>query len=79
MTRTTLGKPSNPALDVTWTAPASGATPTGYEAQYRKKAADGEDPAQWTAYSGTLGATTTSLNLPDLEAGATYEVQVLAH
>ncbi|MYE07093.1 MAG: hypothetical protein F4Y04_07745, partial [Chloroflexi bacterium] len=78
VTRTTFGKPTNPALDVTWTAPASGATPTGYEAQYRKKAADGEDPAQWTAYSGTLGATTTSLNLPDLEAGATYEVQVRA-
>ncbi|MDE2868042.1 MAG: fibronectin type III domain-containing protein, partial [Chloroflexota bacterium] len=76
VTRTSFSKPTNPALDVTWTAPASGATPTGYEAQYRKKAADGEDPAGWTAYSGTLGASATSLNLPDLEAGATYEVQV---
>ena len=78
VTRTTFNKLANPALDVTWTAPASGAAPTGYEAQYRKKAAEGDDPAQWTAYSGTLGATATSLDLPDLEAGATYEVQVLA-
>ena len=53
-------------------------TPTGYEAQYRKKAADGQDPADWTAYSGTLGSTATTLNLPDLDAGATYEVQVRA-
>ena len=78
VTRTTFSKPTNPALDVTWTAPASGATPTGYEAQYRKQAAEGEDPAEWTAYGGTLGATATSLKLKDLEAGATYEVQVRA-
>ncbi|MCY3939010.1 MAG: fibronectin type III domain-containing protein, partial [Chloroflexi bacterium] len=78
VTRTTFSEPSDPALDVTWTAPAGGVTPTGYEAQYRKKAADGADPAEWTAYSGTLGATATTLNLPDLDAGATYEVQVRA-
>ena len=78
VTRKTFSEPTNPALTVTWTAPASGATPTGYEAQYRKKAAEGEDPAEWTAYSGTLGATATSLTLSNLEAGATYEVQVLA-
>ena len=78
LSRTTFSEPSDPALDVTWTAPASGATPTGYAAQYRKKAAGGEDPADWTAYSGTLGATATSLTLSNLEAGATYEVQVRA-
>ncbi len=78
VSRTEFSEPTDPALDVTWTAPASGATPTGYAAQYRKKAAEGEDPAEWTAYSGTLGATATSLTLSDLEAGATYEVQVQA-
>ena len=41
VTRKTFSEPSNPALNVTWTAPASGATPTGYEAQYRKQAAPG--------------------------------------
>ena len=39
--RTKFSAPTNPALDVTWTAPASGVPPTGYEAQYRKKAAQG--------------------------------------
>ncbi|MDE2767105.1 MAG: fibronectin type III domain-containing protein, partial [Chloroflexota bacterium] len=75
VSRKTFSEPTNPALEVTWTAPTSGATPTGYEAQYRKQA---EDPAAWTPYSGALGATATSLTLSDLEAGATYEVQVLA-
>ena len=79
MTRKEFSGPSNPALDVTWTAPdTDGQTITGYKAQYRKKAAEGADPAAWTAYSGTLGATATSLTLSDLEAGATYEAQVLA-
>ena len=78
----------NPALDVTWTAAdANGTTITGYEAQYRVKVADGETENAWTLYKyddpnnpGTkislLSATATSLNLADLEAGATYEVQV---
>ena len=79
VTRTEFSQQSSPALDVTWTAPsASGGTITGYKAQYRKKAAAGEDPAAWTAYTGTLGATATTLNLPNLEAGATYEAQVRA-
>ena len=78
LSRTTFSEPSNPALDVTWTAPASGATLTGYEAEYRKKAADGENPAEWTAYSGTLSADTLTFNIEDLEAGATYEAQVRA-
>ena len=79
VTRTTFSEQSNPALDVTWTAAAAnGFTITGYEAQYRKKAADGQTPAAWTAYSGTLSATATTLNLANLEAGATYEVQVRA-
>ena len=77
VTRTEFTEQSNPALDVTWTAPSNpGDTISGYEAQYRKKAAQGEDPVAWTAYSGTLSAATTSLTLPDLEAGATYEVQL---
>ena len=78
LTRTTFSEPSNPALDVTWTAATAngGATVIGHQAQFRKKAAQGEDPADWTAYTGALSATATSLNLVDLEAGATYEVQV---
>ena len=87
VTRTRFSAPSNPALDATWTASANGLTITGYNAQYRKKAAEGETPAAWTDYTVTdandqpttaLPATTTSINLPDLEAGATYEVQVRA-
>ena len=79
ITRTRFSGPSAPALDVTWTVPdTDGATITGYKAQYRKRAAAGENPAGWTAYSGTLGATATTFNLPNLEAGATYEAQVLA-
>ncbi|MDE2640775.1 MAG: fibronectin type III domain-containing protein, partial [Chloroflexota bacterium] len=79
VTRTAFSEPSDPALDVSWTAAAAnGTTITGYEAQYRKQAAQGEEAADWTAYSGTLGATATSLTLADLEAGATYEVQVRA-
>ena len=78
LTRTRFSEPTAPALDVRWTAPdTDGATITGYKAQYRKKAAAGEDPASWTAYSGTLGATATTFNLSGLEAGATYEAQVL--
>ncbi|MYK88766.1 MAG: hypothetical protein F4018_10760, partial [Acidobacteria bacterium] len=79
LTRTTFSEPSNPALDVTWAAAeANGTTVTGYEAQYRTQVAAGEDPSEWTAYTGTLSATATSLNLPNLEAGATYEAQVRA-
>ncbi|MXY98465.1 MAG: hypothetical protein F4Z29_12135, partial [Gemmatimonadetes bacterium] len=79
VTRTEFSEPSNPALDVTWTAAdANGLTITGYEAQYRVQVAEGETANAWTAYSGTLGATATSLTLTDLDAGATYEVQVRA-
>ncbi|MDE2903093.1 MAG: fibronectin type III domain-containing protein [Chloroflexota bacterium] len=88
VTRTRFDEETNPALDVTWTAPAAnGATITGYEVQYRKKVADGETPEAWTAYTYTdanenvtsqLPAATLSINLPDLDAGATYEFQVRA-
>ena len=88
LTRTTFSEPSNPALDVTWTAAeANGTTVTGYEVQYRKQVAVGETPAAWTTYTYTdandvettvLPASTLTVNLPDLEAGATYEVQVRA-
>ena len=74
LTRTRFSEPTDPALDVTWTAPdANGTTITGYQAQYRR-----QGDTEWTAYTGTLSATTTSLNLPNLEAGATYEAQVRA-
>ena len=74
LTRTQFSEPTAPALDVAWTAaPANGTTITGYQAQYRNQAT-----TTWTAYSGELSATTTSLNLPDLEPGATYQVQVRA-
>ncbi len=88
LTRTEFSEPSKPALDVTWTAPdTNGTTITGYEAQYREKVADGETPNNWTDYTiddgnggqtKTLPASTTSINLPDLTAGATYEAQVRA-
>ena len=86
VTRTEFSEPTNPALDVTWTAPANpGDTITGYEAQYRKQVPEGQTPNAWTSYTytdandqvtSTLPATATTFNLPDLEAGATYEVQV---
>ena len=74
---------------MTWTAPdANGATITGYEAQYRKKVADGETPNAWTTYTydrrndnsqtSAAGDELRPFNLPDLTAGATYEVQVRA-
>ena len=64
VTRTEFSEPTNPGLDVTWTAPAAnGLTISGYQAQYRKQAAAGEEAAEWTAYSGTLGATATSVTL----------------
>ena len=71
--RTQFSEPTAPALDVSWTGPSDGTTVEGYEAQYRKQ---GE--TNWTSYTGTLTANTTSLNLPNLEPGATYEVQVRA-
>ena len=88
VTRTEFSEPTNPALDVTWTAPdANGATIDGYKVQYRKQVADGETPNAWTAYTYTdaserviviLPASTLSVTVPDLEAGATYEFQVRA-
>ena len=77
LTRTRFSEPSDPALDVTWAAPTdTGLTITGYEAEYRKQAAAGENPVAWTPYSGTLAATATTFNLPSLDAGATYEVRI---
>ncbi len=73
LTRTPFDKPTSPALDVTWSAPAvSGVNITGYEARHRKSG------GAWTTYVGALSASTTSFNLPDLEPGATYEAQVRA-
>ena len=52
VTRTEFSEPTNPALDVTWTAPdANGTTINGYEVQYRRKAATGEQAAAWTLYA----------------------------
>ena len=79
VTRKTSSEPIIPALDVSWpAAPANGTTITGYKAQYRVKADEGEDPNRWTAYTGTLSATKTSLVLSTLPEGVTYEVQVRA-
>ena len=78
LTRTEFAEQSAPALDVTWTAAdANGTAITGYEAQYRKKAAGGQNPAAWTIYkyddpdnpgsqTSALPATATSLNLANL-------------
>ena len=77
VTRTEFSEQSNPALDVTWTKPAAnGLTISWYKVQYRKQAAAGEQPADWTLHSAALE--TTSLTLSDLEAGAVYEFQVRA-
>ena len=74
ITRTQFEEETAPALDVTWVAPTEPPwTVNGYNVQYRKQ---GDTP--WTAYSGTLSATATTVNLAGLEAGATYEVQVQA-
>ena len=74
ITRTQFSKPTDPALDVTWVAPTQPPwTVTGYNVQYRK-----QGDTAWTAYTGTLAATDTTVNLPGLELGATYEVQVRA-
>ncbi len=74
VTRTRFNVKTPPALDVTWTAPnTNGVALTGYEAQYRKQGA-----AAWTDYGHSLAAGATTLNLPDLEPGAIYEVQVRA-
>ena len=88
LARTEFSEPTDPALDATWTAAAAnGLTITAYEAQYRKKAAQGEEAAAWTDYTiddgnggqtKTLPASTRTITLPDLDAGATYEVQVRA-
>ena len=79
LSRTRFNGPAPPGLDVTWTAPAdNGETISGYELQFRRQAAEGQDPANWTAYSGTLRATDRSVNLANLAAGAVYEAQVRA-
>ena len=91
VTRTEFSKPSDPALDVAWTAaPANNTTLTGYQAQYRVKVADGETENAWEDYTyltdpndpatktNTLPVTSTGFNLPDLEPGTTYEAQVRA-
>ena len=83
VTRTEFSGQSNPALDVTWTAAnANGLTITGYNLQYRKQGA-----TEWTTHTAddgkggqtaNLPATARTVNLPGLEAGATYEAQVRA-
>ena len=73
LTRTPFNVPTNPALDVRWSAPAAGGeTITGYEARHRRSG------GAWTNYAGALGANNTSFNVPDLVPGATYEAQVRA-
>ncbi len=73
LTRTRFNAPTNPALDVTWSAPVAGSeTITGYEARHRRSG------GAWIDYAGALGANSTSFNVPDLEPGAVYEAQVRA-
>ena len=72
---------ANPALDATWSAPTTaGLTVESYLVRYRK---DGE--TDWTTYTyatpwgdltSRVPGDTTSVNLPDVGPGATYEVQV---
>ncbi len=73
LTRTRFNEPTNPALDVRWSAPAvGGETVTGYEARHRRSG------GAWIDYAGGLGANSTSFNVPDLVPGAAYEAQVRA-
>ncbi len=78
VTRAEFSEPTNPALDVTWTTPAAnGLTISWFQLQYRKQAAEGEDPAEWTIYDDPV-LESPRLRLSNLEAGAVYEVQVRA-
>ena len=72
VTRTPSDTDMAPALDVAWTAP-DGVAVTGYEAQYRSQGS-----AEWTAYTGSFRESEAAFTLPDLQPGATYEVQVRA-
>ena len=65
---------------MSWTVPDdNGDLVTWYQVQYRKRAAAGQDPADWTLYSErVLQKKDTSLRLTNLEAGAAYEFQVRA-
>ena len=70
ITRVQSDTPMNPALDVSWTKPDDiGLTISWYKLRYRKQGA-----TEWTEDSTVIE--TTSHRLTDLEAGATYQVQV---
>ena len=87
VTRTPSDVEMNPALDVAWTAPdPNGFTIIFYHVQYRKKGATEwtdhwhtfTDPVTGHLLSGNFPATITSITMPDLEAGVTYQVRVRA-
>ena len=64
----------DPALDVSWTAPAdNGITIGSYDVQYRQQGTSG-----WTAWPDALDSTANSLVLEELPKGKVYEVQVRA-
>ena len=71
--RAEFSEETAPALDVNWTRPDNnGLTISWYALQYRKQGA-----TEWTNFDDHV-LETTSARLSDLEAGATYEVQVRA-
>ena len=74
VTATEFSVPWDPALDVSWEAiSSSGLTTVGYQVRYRKQGDSG-----WTPHADALSPSNRSINLPNLEEGATYEVQVRA-
>ena len=74
--RDLVATPATSALDVAWVRPTNGgeAAVTGYELQFRRKAAS--EP--WTHYTGMLGAAAASATIEQLVPDEVHQVRVRA-